>query len=101
MDLIDPQIVASQPQKRQLAHSNDTHSPPSKKTKSSALPTPPVSLPNPPKPSSTYARPLVYKCSFTPCTASFSRPCRLSEHERSHTGERPFACQHDDCDKTF
>jgi hypothetical protein len=47
------------------------------------------------------SRPKVYKCSYVPCTAIFSRPCRLEEHERSHTGERPFKCSHDGCEKTF
>ncbi|GAA5933068.1 hypothetical protein JCM3775_005304 [Rhodotorula graminis] len=40
-----------------------------------------------------------YKCAWPSCGRSYVRPVRLEEHERSHTGERPFACP--DCDATF
>ncbi|GAA5850095.1 hypothetical protein JCM9279_004908 [Rhodotorula babjevae] len=40
-----------------------------------------------------------YKCSWPGCSRSYVRPVRLEEHERSHTGERPFACP--ECDATF
>jgi uncharacterized C2H2 Zn-finger protein len=59
----------------------------------------PDSIPLSPAPSSRDPRPLVYHCSFAPCTRSFTRPCRLAEHERSHTGERPFVCPQ--CMKSF
>jgi hypothetical protein len=28
-----------------------------------------------------------YQCTFSGCGKSYSKPCRLEEHERSHTGE--------------
>ena len=28
-----------------------------------------------------------YHCTFSGCGKSYSKPCRLEEHERSHTGE--------------
>jgi hypothetical protein len=37
-------------------------------------------------------RPRIYACSFAGCAARFSRPCRREEHERRHTGARPFVC---------
>jgi hypothetical protein len=32
-----------------------------------------------------------YFCTFTGCGKSYSKPCRLEEHERSHTGEVNFS----------
>ncbi|SAM00880.1 hypothetical protein [Absidia glauca] len=40
-----------------------------------------------------------YLC--TECTKSFSRPSSLRTHMFSHTGEKPFACPHPGCDRTF
>ncbi|KAF9777877.1 hypothetical protein BJ322DRAFT_1094846 [Thelephora terrestris] len=40
-----------------------------------------------------------YHCTFSGCGKSYSKPCRLEEHERSHTGERPFVCT--TCNKTY
>ena len=31
-----------------------------------------------------------YHCTFPGCEKSYSKPCRLEEHERSHTGEVGF-----------
>ncbi|CAE6516071.1 unnamed protein product [Rhizoctonia solani] len=33
-----------------------------------------------------------YVCSHAGCGKSYWKPSRLQEHERSHTGERPFVC---------
>ncbi|KAF8629851.1 hypothetical protein AX15_003213 [Amanita polypyramis BW_CC] len=40
-----------------------------------------------------------YKCTFLGCEKAYTKPSRLSEHERTHTGERPFTC--DACDKSY
>ncbi|KAI6131243.1 hypothetical protein EDD16DRAFT_1821162 [Pisolithus croceorrhizus] len=40
-----------------------------------------------------------YPCSYPECSKSYSKLSRLSEHYRSHTGERPFVC--DDCGKSY
>lgn len=46
-------------------------------------------------------RPNIYKCTYAGCERAFNRPCRLNEHMRSHTKERPYACTYEGCDKTF
>ncbi|KAI9225280.1 MAG: hypothetical protein DHS80DRAFT_33862 [Piptocephalis tieghemiana] len=35
----------------------------------------------------------VYKCNVEGCGKAYTRPCRLKEHVRSHTQERPFQCE--------
>lgn len=40
-----------------------------------------------------------YRCTFTGCDKGYTKPSRLEEHERSHTGQRPFVC--DTCNKSY
>ncbi|KAJ3550941.1 hypothetical protein NMY22_g112 [Coprinellus aureogranulatus] len=40
-----------------------------------------------------------YHCTFAGCDKAYSKPSRLEEHERSHTGERPFVCE--TCKKSY
>ncbi|KAM6502079.1 transcription factor iiia [Amanita muscaria] len=40
-----------------------------------------------------------YKCTFSDCDKAYTKPSRLAEHERTHTGERPFTC--DICKKSY
>ncbi|EKM60953.1 uncharacterized protein PHACADRAFT_133931 [Phanerochaete carnosa HHB-10118-sp] len=50
-------------------------------------------------PSSFCGRERRYKCSHEGCTKAYAKPCRLAEHERSHTGVRPFTCIN--CNKSY
>ncbi|KAF9460752.1 hypothetical protein BDZ94DRAFT_1222680 [Collybia nuda] len=40
-----------------------------------------------------------YKCTHNGCDKSYFKPSRLTEHERSHTGLRPFICER--CNKSY
>ncbi|KAI0825193.1 hypothetical protein BC628DRAFT_1517671 [Trametes gibbosa] len=40
-----------------------------------------------------------YPCNYEGCPRSYSKPSRLAEHERSHTGDRPFVCPA--CSKSY
>ena len=44
-----------------------------------------------------------FACTYENCDKAFTRPCRLEEHIRSHTGSRPYKCTQDpeNCDKSF
>ncbi|KAJ1664325.1 hypothetical protein IW140_003065 [Coemansia sp. RSA 1813] len=35
------------------------------------------------------------------CGKTFTRPCRLDEHERTHSGARPFVCAYPGCGKAY
>ena len=43
----------------------------------------------------------LHHCTYEGCTKSFTRPVRLAEHQRSHTGERIYKCKEKGCDKDF
>lgn len=40
-------------------------------------------------------------CPYQGCGKVFNRQSRLTEHNRSHTNERPFKCPQHECDKAF
>ncbi|KAJ3569593.1 hypothetical protein NP233_g4941 [Leucocoprinus birnbaumii] len=40
-----------------------------------------------------------YHCIHKGCDKAYSKPSRLAEHERSHTGERPYKCE--TCNKSY
>lgn len=44
-------------------------------------------------------RKVEYHCKY--CDKSYLKPSKLEEHERSHTGERPYQCPHAGCGKTY
>ncbi|KAI7907554.1 uncharacterized protein BX663DRAFT_491277 [Cokeromyces recurvatus] len=47
----------------------------------------------------TKKRKIDYKCQY--CDKSYKKPSKLTEHERSHTGERPFICSYLGCNKSY
>ncbi|EPB84913.1 hypothetical protein HMPREF1544_08348 [Mucor circinelloides 1006PhL] len=49
--------------------------------------------------SSNKRRRVEYKCHY--CDKTYRKPSKVAEHERSHTGERPFVCTHVGCDKAY
>jgi hypothetical protein len=83
--------------KRSLDDLPDAPDPTRKRRRThAALPTPEDSTaagtPTEDVPRDATGRPRIYACTFAGCTARFSRPCRREEHERRHTGARPFVC---------
>ncbi|KAF9228347.1 hypothetical protein BS17DRAFT_773538 [Gyrodon lividus] len=51
------------------------------------------------KPSLKVGKKARYQCTYSGCVKSYSKPSRLAEHSRSHTGERPFTCT--ECGKSY
>lgn len=44
----------------------------------------------------------IYLCpQFEGCTKAYSRLENLKTHLRSHTGEKPYVCEHEGCNKAF
>ncbi|KAG0694937.1 hypothetical protein DFH29DRAFT_296356 [Suillus ampliporus] len=62
----------------------------------SPQPEPSTSTVNLVQPASKKAR---HPCTYSGCTKSYSKACRLAEHIRSHTGERPYVCT--TCQKSY
>ncbi|ORX83762.1 hypothetical protein K493DRAFT_161244, partial [Basidiobolus meristosporus CBS 931.73] len=40
-----------------------------------------------------------YRCTY--CKKRFARPSSLNTHIYSHTGEKPFQCKEDGCNRRF
>ncbi|RVE51099.1 hypothetical protein evm_004242 [Chilo suppressalis] len=47
------------------------------------------------------ASPPALVCGWSGCGRVFRLPCRLREHARAHTGDRPYRCQYPNCEWSF
>ncbi|XP_063616245.1 Krueppel-like factor 1 [Cydia splendana] len=43
----------------------------------------------------------LHHCLWPGCGRAFRQPCRLREHARAHTGDRPYRCKHPGCPWAF
>ncbi|XP_045132152.1 transcription factor IIIA-like isoform X2 [Portunus trituberculatus] len=44
---------------------------------------------------------VVHVCTYEGCDKFFSRPFRLAQHIRTHTGERPYVCPDESCSRSY
>lgn len=42
-----------------------------------------------------------YTCTYQGCDKSYTKPSKLADHLRSHSGERPYCCSEPGCSKRF
>ncbi|PSK57768.1 Transcription factor IIIA [Elsinoe australis] len=94
-DLIDPALGGSNPDDDGL-RAVDSNVDEDDAVSSSAITTQP-GTPNLKHP----RREKKFVCDYPNCGKAYTRPVRLSEHQRSHTNERPFVCTAEKCGKAF
>merc|ERR1711962_220090 len=45
--------------------------------------------------------PALHLCTYPGCSKTFSKPSRLRDHERVHSGVRPYVCSVQGCEKSY